>query len=663
MRRLTTLALFGLVCCALLAMPAGASARAAIGSSDAGVNQTAAPMIRITPPGAGALLGVNANVQTSNWSGYASATSLTSPANNAVSDVTGSWVVPTVSGGATNGYCADWIGIDGYSSSSVEQLGTSENWIGGAPQYYAWWEMYPGASHSITMTIHPGDVMSAEVKWASGNTFTLSMTDQTTGVSFSTQQNLGSTAARNSAEWIHEAPSSGSVLQLAQTTPVTFTGCNTTIGGTNGPISGASWQNTGIDMVQNSTVVAQASGLSAGGTSFVVGAPGTLPHISPSSNSLTFNYTVGGSTPAAQPITITNTAGGVLSWSAASDSPAWLSCSPASGGSGAFTSVSVTPASLAAGTYHGNIVLAATGADNTPLSVPVTLVVSPPPDTTAPTTTLIATPTPNGAGWDHANVALGLHATDNAGGSGVAATYYTLDAVQHSYTTTVTLSTEGVHALTYWSVDASGNAETPKAATVRLDKTAPALTLDATATYVSAATIDATATDALSGLDHVDMRLDGGSFVTVTQLTTSVLGAHTVYARAFDLAGNERDVSAAFTVVSPPPPPLPAQITVGTTTKLAGPSKSKLKRKLTLTGIVLPATVTGQVTVTRTRLVGKKWRSAGSANVSVVNGKFSYSFKPGYRGKWRFVARYSGGVVTSTTYLSSKSLVRTVQVK
>lgn len=667
MRRLWTLATIALISCMLLAMSADARVRdGSPGQVEVAVSRAAAPMIRISPsPGAGSELSPNANVQTANWSGYASVTNLSTPANSAVSDVTGVWVVPTVTGGATDAYCSDWIGIDGYTSTSVEQLGTEEDWIGGSPSYSAWWEMYDTKNKQpeqpiTTMTINPGDVMSAEVRWVSGNTFTLSLTDVTTGATFTTQQLLGSTAKRSSAEWVHEAPSSGSVLPLAQTTPVTFTGCDTTINGTNGPINDVLWQNTGMDMVQNSTVVAQASGLSAGGTSFMVGAPGTLPHISASSASLTFNSTIGSTTPAAQPVTFTNTGGGTLSWSAASDSPSWLSCTPTSGSSGASTSVSVDPSLLAAGTYTGNIVVAASGADNTPLSIPVTLNVHPPPDTTAPTTTLLTTPTPNGAGWNDTNVLMGLHATDTSGGSGVAATYYTLDGGSpQSYTSTVTLSAPGTTTVGYWSVDASGNVEATNTATIRIDKTAPSLSLDATSTYTNSATIDATATDALSGLAEVDMRLDSGSWVTETQLSTSALGSHTVYARAFDIAGNESDTSATFTVVGPPPVP----ITLSTITKLAGPASVKVKKTLKLTGTISYSAAPGRVTITRSRLVGKKWKHVGSATVSVAGGAFSYSFKPGYRGSWRFVATYSGGAVGVTTYSSSQSSVKTVKVK
>lgn len=668
MRRLCALAIIALAAWLLGAVPALGLARYSVPPHGLmAPARTSRPMIRVTPsPGARTQTSVTANQQSSNWAGYAVATNLTTPAANSVSDVIGTWVVPTVTGGTTDAYSVDWVGIDGFSNSSgsVEQLGTEADWVNGAPSYLAWWEMYPAPMQPIPMAVSPGDVVTADVHWISGNTFTLSLTDVTTGDTFSTQQTLATTARRDSAEWIHEAPSlSTQILPLTQTTPVTFTGCDTTVQGTTGSIGDAAWQNTGIDLSQNSTLIAQASGLSAGGSSFTVARTGQLPHISASSASLTFNYTVGGATPPAQPLAITNTGGGTLSWSAASDSPSWLSCSPTSGSSGASTSVSVSPSGLVAGQYNGHVVVSASGADNTPLSVPVTLVVHPappPPDATPPTTTLHATPTPNVAGWNDTDVLLGLHAADNPGGSGVAATYYTLNGgARQSYVTTFSVSAPGTDSVDYWSVDASGNAETTKTASVRIDTTAPSLTLDAISTYNASATVEATASDALSGLDRVEMRLDGGSWVAETRLPTSVPGSHTVDARAFDVAGNESTASAAFTVVGPPVVP----ITLSTTTNLSGPSSVKPKRTLTLTGRISYPAAPGRVTISRSRLVGGKWKHVGSATVAVTNGAFRYSFKPGYKGSWRLVATYSGGSVGSTTYTASRSPAKSVKVK
>jgi hypothetical protein len=189
-------------------------------------------------------------VSSTNWSGYAAVTNLNSPASDSVTKVSGSWTVPTVTG-KTNAYSSMWVGIDGYSSNSVEQIGTEQDTTkSGATRYYAWWEMYPNPSILIsTMTISPGDSITASVTY--NGDYLLQITDNTTHQSFSTTQSA--TAQRSSAEWIMEAPSSFSgILPLANFGTASFSGAQATINGTAGAIDDASWQNTSIDMVKRS---------------------------------------------------------------------------------------------------------------------------------------------------------------------------------------------------------------------------------------------------------------------------------------------------------------------------------------------------------------------------------------------------------------------------
>jgi len=210
-------------------------------------------------------------VSSTNWSGYAAVTNLNSPASNSVTKVSGSWTVPTVTG-KTNAYSSMWIGIDGYSSTSVEQIGTEQDTTkSGAPRYYAWWEMYPNPSILISgMTISPGDSITASVTY--NGDYLLQITDNTTHQSFSTTQSA--TAQRSSAEWIMEAPSSFSgILPLANFGTAGFSGAQATINGTAGAIDDASWQNTSIDMVKRSgSVIAHTLSLtdSANTSSFSV---------------------------------------------------------------------------------------------------------------------------------------------------------------------------------------------------------------------------------------------------------------------------------------------------------------------------------------------------------------------------------------------------------
>jgi hypothetical protein len=204
-----------------------------------------------------------------NWSGYA-----VSAAAGSVTDVKGTWVVPSVVGTGT-AYSSTWVGIDGYASNTVEQIGTDSDLINGVPTYYAWYEMYPHPSNTITlMAVQPGDTITAEVSYGAGS-FTLSIRDVTRNEVFSIAQKLKS-AHRSSAEWIEEAPSGGGVLPLADFVSVTFSGAQATINGTPGPIGPAAPaplppQVDAITMADSAGgVKAKPGPLMDGGTSFTV---------------------------------------------------------------------------------------------------------------------------------------------------------------------------------------------------------------------------------------------------------------------------------------------------------------------------------------------------------------------------------------------------------
>ncbi|MDQ1732183.1 MAG: large repetitive protein [Pseudonocardiales bacterium] len=89
-------------------------------------------------------------------------------------------------------------------------------------------------------------------------------------------------------------------------------------------------------------------------------------------------------------------------------------------------------------------------------------------DRTAPTTGANAP-----AGWNNSTVTVSLSGED--GLSGVDATYYSLDGGTAQKGSTLSIDTEGVHTLKYWSVDKAGNVESPQTATVKIDLTKPTI--------------------------------------------------------------------------------------------------------------------------------------------------------------------------------------------
>jgi hypothetical protein len=167
----------------------------------------------------------------SNWGGYA-----VQSTSGSVTSVKGSWVVPSVTGAKrTTAYSSFWVGIDGYISNTVEQIGTDSDIQNGRATYYAWFEFYPNPAYQLLrFPVRPGDVISASVTYSSG-TFTASITDQSTKKTFTTSSTMPS-ASRSSAEWIAEAPSSNQgILPLANFGTVTFSSCTANVG--NGPQS------------------------------------------------------------------------------------------------------------------------------------------------------------------------------------------------------------------------------------------------------------------------------------------------------------------------------------------------------------------------------------------------------------------------------------------
>ena len=212
---------------------------------------------RLTP----SVVGVTTS---SNWSGYAAeqGSNLDAPTTSTVTAVGGTWAVPSVSG-STTGYSSDWVGIDGYSSSTVEQIGTEQDVVVGrhgtvTTSDYAWYEMYPSGSVVIpNFKIEAGDTISAAVSYQSTSgrksSFTLTITDTTEKETFTTTQSIP-TPARSSAEWIVEAPSSSrGVLPLDNFGTVQFTGAWATVGGTTGAVDNSAWSAIPIDIVTGST--------------------------------------------------------------------------------------------------------------------------------------------------------------------------------------------------------------------------------------------------------------------------------------------------------------------------------------------------------------------------------------------------------------------------
>jgi Peptidase A4 family len=190
-----------------------------------------------------------ANVPSANWAGYASS-------KKPFTSVSASWVQPAVKCTSQATYAVFWVGLDGYTSSTVEQTGTSAFCSGGKAKYAGWYEFFPAAPKNFSPTVAPGDLIHASVT-ESGGVFTTEITD-TTHHWIGRARKTVSSAQRSSAEIIAEAPSSiTGVLPLANFGTVKFTDslANGTAIGSHSPIK--------ITMESGGVVKAQPGALSS----------------------------------------------------------------------------------------------------------------------------------------------------------------------------------------------------------------------------------------------------------------------------------------------------------------------------------------------------------------------------------------------------------------
>src|SRR6202042_1875419 len=164
--------------------------------------------------------GISRQAESTNWSGYAATT-------GTYTSVSASWTQPAGTCKSGDQYAAFWVGLDGYSSSTVEQTGSEVDCIGRTPRYDAWFEMYPGPSENYSNVVRPGDHFNAAVAHLSGDNFELYIADTTQHWSHTIKATLGQTPALSSAEAIVEAPcctSDGGTLPLADFGNVSFNG-------------------------------------------------------------------------------------------------------------------------------------------------------------------------------------------------------------------------------------------------------------------------------------------------------------------------------------------------------------------------------------------------------------------------------------------------------
>ena len=179
-------------------------------------------------------------------------------------------------------------------------------------------------------------------------------------------------------------------------------------------------------------------------------------------------------------------------------------------------------------------------------------------DVTAPTTTSSFNPAAGAA--VNANPTVTLIPTDDASGSGVKATYYKIDGGSYTVGTSFTVSGDGLHTFSYYSIDFAGVVENAHTSNqFRIDTVAPSTTCDAVngATYLGTRTFTLTSGDPNgSGVASTWYSIDGGAATSGTAMTvaapSSGIVSHTISWHSRDVAGNQEAAKSITVQMAPP---------------------------------------------------------------------------------------------------------------
>jgi hypothetical protein len=157
--------------------------------------------------------------------------------------------------------------------------------------------------------------------------------------------------------------------------------------------------------------------------------------------------------------------------------------------------------------------------------------------------------------WFVSQVIVSLLPSDD--GSGPARTLYQVDGGSwENYSSPFTVFSEGVHNLTFYSIDIAGNQESSAFLILMVDTTAPTSSASlqgeqgSNGWYITVVDLSLSVDDDTSGIGSTEWRLDGGEWSTyVDNETVATTGHHIVEFRSWDCAGNlEGTRSDAFDV-------------------------------------------------------------------------------------------------------------------
>ncbi len=225
-----------------------------------------------------------APARVTHWSGYIVDLVNVQNKTEAVSSITGTWIVPQIKYSENNTYSSVWVGVGGYGEESLIQAGTEQHCENGQITYFAWYELLPKTITTITtMEIHPGDKITTTITLVNEkqNNWLITLIDHTSGQNF--QKTVTYNSSQKTAEWVVERPMVNNQFStLADFTQATLTDCSTTINGVTGSIK--NFTHTKAVMIgssDNDLVITSA--LNNDGTGF------TVTYLKPGENATTPN--------------------------------------------------------------------------------------------------------------------------------------------------------------------------------------------------------------------------------------------------------------------------------------------------------------------------------------------------------------------------------------
>jgi hypothetical protein len=141
--------------------------------------------------------------------------------------------------------------------------------------------------------------------------------------------------------------------------------------------------------------------------------------------------------------------------------------------------------------------------------------------------------------------------------SGLGQTLYRIDGgAWTTYAGPFVITVDGTHLIDYYSKDAAGNVEARQTTSIKMDCAAPIIEIDSPMGDVDDSNVNILwrGRDYMSGLDRIELSVDGGSFEdqgTATGVERSLVnGNHTIILRASDKAGNMAEKQMDFGVHS-----------------------------------------------------------------------------------------------------------------